>query len=121
MEAMHRPFDSEEIITLARLEELLPEWKGLWSSAQHCTPFQFAEWIVWWWRWFGAGRLTALALRDGKRLVAIVAGAVRDGTGAAEFDFLRGQERYKYFWGAEDRPTYRCLLQRGALNSAPAA
>lgn len=25
-------------------------------------------------------------------------------------DFLRGQERYKYLWGAEDEPTYRRIL-----------
>jgi CelD/BcsL family acetyltransferase involved in cellulose biosynthesis len=30
--------------------------------------------------------------------------------GAREFDFLRGQEAYKYRWGAHDRPTFtRCL------------
>ena len=92
MEAMHRPFDSAEIITLARLEELLPEWKGLWSSAQHCTPFQFAEWIIGWWRCFGAGRLAVLTLGDGKRLVALVAGAVREGrsTDRAIFELLGG-------------------------------
>ena len=32
--------------------------------------------------------------------------AIRDGV--SEFDFLRGQEAYKYAWGAKDRPTYRC-------------
>ncbi|MDB6088018.1 MAG: glycosyl transferase group 1 [Gammaproteobacteria bacterium] len=31
--------------------------------------------------------------------------AVRDGD--REFDFLRGRERYKYLWGAVDRPQYR--------------
>jgi CelD/BcsL family acetyltransferase involved in cellulose biosynthesis len=31
--------------------------------------------------------------------------------GASEFDFLRGQERYKYLWGAEDCPTYGRLLR----------
>jgi CelD/BcsL family acetyltransferase involved in cellulose biosynthesis len=30
--------------------------------------------------------------------------------GAAEFDFLRGRERYKYLWGARDRPTARLRL-----------
>jgi CelD/BcsL family acetyltransferase involved in cellulose biosynthesis len=92
MEAMNRDFDSEEISTSARLEELLPEWKALWSSARHSTPFQFPEWIVWWWRCFGAGRLAVLALRDGKRLVAIVPGAVRDRTApdGAVFELLGG-------------------------------
>ena len=31
--------------------------------------------------------------------------AVREG--AREFDFLRGQESYKYEWGAVDKPAYR--------------
>lgn len=30
--------------------------------------------------------------------------------GFAVADFLRGRERYKYFWGAEDRPTFRRRL-----------
>lgn len=30
--------------------------------------------------------------------------------GIAIADFLRGQERYKYFWGAEDTPTFRRIL-----------
>jgi CelD/BcsL family acetyltransferase involved in cellulose biosynthesis len=32
------------------------------------------------------------------------------GEGFAIADFLRGRERYKYFWGAEDRPTFRRRL-----------
>jgi CelD/BcsL family acetyltransferase involved in cellulose biosynthesis len=32
--------------------------------------------------------------------------------GAHEFDFLRGQERSKYFWGACDRPCYGRMLNR---------
>jgi CelD/BcsL family acetyltransferase involved in cellulose biosynthesis len=32
--------------------------------------------------------------------------------GAREVDFLRGQERYKYFWGARDRPSYGRMLKR---------
>ena len=30
--------------------------------------------------------------------------------GVSAVDFLRGQERYKYLWGAEDEPTYRRIL-----------
>jgi CelD/BcsL family acetyltransferase involved in cellulose biosynthesis len=30
--------------------------------------------------------------------------------GAVSFDFLRGQEKYKYLWGAEDTPTVRRQL-----------
>jgi CelD/BcsL family acetyltransferase involved in cellulose biosynthesis len=32
--------------------------------------------------------------------------------GKRRFDFLRGQERYKYEWGAEDEPIYRILVER---------
>ncbi|MDB5038807.1 MAG: glycosyl transferase [Bacteriovoracaceae bacterium] len=30
----------------------------------------------------------------------------------AAFDFLRGREAYKYFWGAEDTMNYRCEIRR---------
>jgi CelD/BcsL family acetyltransferase involved in cellulose biosynthesis len=36
--------------------------------------------------------------------------AVREG--AHEVDFLRGQERFKYFWGASERPCYGRMLSR---------
>jgi CelD/BcsL family acetyltransferase involved in cellulose biosynthesis len=32
--------------------------------------------------------------------------------GAAEFNFLRGRESYKYLWGATDRPCYRRRIER---------
>jgi CelD/BcsL family acetyltransferase involved in cellulose biosynthesis len=32
--------------------------------------------------------------------------------GRRVFDFLRGQEPYKYEWGAADQPIYRLLVQR---------
>ena len=34
--------------------------------------------------------------------------------GVRRFDFLRGQERYKYEWGAVDEPIYRLLVTRDA-------
>lgn len=40
----------------------------------------------------------------------ILADAVREGCTAA--DFLRGRERYKYHWGAVDRPMFRRVLTR---------
>ena len=36
------------------------------------------------------------------------------GEGAREFDFLRGRERFKYSWGARDRPCYGRMLRRSA-------
>jgi CelD/BcsL family acetyltransferase involved in cellulose biosynthesis len=43
-------------------------------------------------------------------VAAAVEAALR--RGAAEFDFLRGQEPYKYRWGARDRPTETLRLLR---------
>ena len=40
-----------------------------------------------------------------------VRAAIREG--AAEFDFLRGREAYKYRWGAQDHPVYRRRLWHG--------
>jgi CelD/BcsL family acetyltransferase involved in cellulose biosynthesis len=34
--------------------------------------------------------------------------------GRRRFDYLRGEERYKYEWGAVDEPIYRLLVTRGA-------
>jgi CelD/BcsL family acetyltransferase involved in cellulose biosynthesis len=34
------------------------------------------------------------------------------GENALEVDFLRGRERYKYFWGARERPCYGRMLKR---------
>jgi CelD/BcsL family acetyltransferase involved in cellulose biosynthesis len=39
------------------------------------------------------------------------------GRGAAELDFLRGQEAYKYRWGARDRATSRLRLTPGAASA----
>jgi CelD/BcsL family acetyltransferase involved in cellulose biosynthesis len=36
------------------------------------------------------------------------------GEGAREFDFLRGRERFKYLWGARERPCYGRMLDRVA-------
>ena len=33
------------------------------------------------------------------------------------FDFLRGNEPYKYRWGAVDRPNMRLLISRGAYGN----
>jgi CelD/BcsL family acetyltransferase involved in cellulose biosynthesis len=38
----------------------------------------------------------------------------RIAAGRRRFDFLRGNEPYKYEWGAVDEPIYRLLVQRGA-------
>ena len=45
---------------------------------------------------------------------------VRIAAGKRRFDFLRGQERYKYEWGAVDEPIYRILVERAAVTSLAA-
>jgi CelD/BcsL family acetyltransferase involved in cellulose biosynthesis len=41
----------------------------------------------------------------------------RIAAGRRRFDFLRGQERYKYEWGAVDEPIYRVLVERAPVGS----
>jgi CelD/BcsL family acetyltransferase involved in cellulose biosynthesis len=43
-------------------------------------------------------------------LAAVIEAALR--RGAAEVDFLRGREPYKYRWGVRDRPTMRRRVTR---------
>jgi CelD/BcsL family acetyltransferase involved in cellulose biosynthesis len=49
----------------------------------------------------------------------LVAYAIEDaiGLGAAEFDFLRGDEAYKYGWNASERSTVRLVFGRRSLRS----
>ncbi len=49
-------------------------------------------------------------------LAEVIQQSMREG--ATEFDFLRGQERYKYRWGARDRLTYRRVLHSRARGGA---
>lgn len=50
----------------------------------------------------------------GNQLVAHAMAAAR-AEGAAVFDFLRGQEPYKYRWGAKDVPTFSRRLYRDSV------
>jgi CelD/BcsL family acetyltransferase involved in cellulose biosynthesis len=50
---------------------------------------------------------------DGLGLGTILIGhaiAEAERAGATQFDFLRGQESYKYHWGGIDRPSFARLL-----------
>jgi CelD/BcsL family acetyltransferase involved in cellulose biosynthesis len=50
--------------------------------------------------------------------VMVVGGVVEDvlRRGARRLDFLRGRESYKYWWGAQDRQTFRRVLKVPPLN-----
>jgi hypothetical protein len=58
--------------------------------------------------------------RDLSPGVLLVAGYIRRALaeGARRFDFLRGNEPYKYEWGATDEPIQRLLVRRDAARGA---
>ena len=60
-----------ELTILDELEALRPQWLELWRRSSTATPFQSPAWIIPWWKHFGSGRLCALAVNDGQRLVAL--------------------------------------------------
>jgi CelD/BcsL family acetyltransferase involved in cellulose biosynthesis len=51
--------------------------------------------------------------------VVLIAGLVRRAleAGAKRFDFLRGDESYKYEWGAVDEPVQRLLVRRDEVRA----
>ena len=62
------------------------------------------------------------AARDLSPGVLFIAEAIRHAleTGQREFDFLRGNEPYKYEWGSADEPIQRLLVRRDAPTEAGA-
>ncbi|TAK10199.1 MAG: GNAT family N-acetyltransferase [Candidatus Manganitrophaceae bacterium] len=63
--------DLEEVTTVEALEALRPEWSALYERCAGATPFQSPEWLLSWWKCFGAGQLWVLVLRRGGRLVGL--------------------------------------------------
>src|ERR1051325_8716747 len=53
------------------LESLRTGWLELWKSSSTATPFQSPDWLIPWWKHFGAGRLCVLAMHEGARLVGV--------------------------------------------------
>jgi CelD/BcsL family acetyltransferase involved in cellulose biosynthesis len=49
-------------------------------------------------------------------LEAVIRDALAEGR--SRVDFLRGREKYKYAWGAQDQPTFRVIVQKPALEHA---
>jgi CelD/BcsL family acetyltransferase involved in cellulose biosynthesis len=62
--------------------------------------------------YYGGGFLPAVRTLSPGTLLTAYAIETAAAEGAAEFDFLRGDEPYKYRWGAVDRPTERLCLWR---------
>ncbi|GAC1341235.1 MAG: GNAT family N-acetyltransferase [Myxococcales bacterium] len=81
------------LTTAAELEAIRGEWAALNGSARAGCLFLGPEWLIPWWKHFGAGReLRAIALRDGAALVGLLplfAERVRlGGVGAQRLAFL---------------------------------
>jgi CelD/BcsL family acetyltransferase involved in cellulose biosynthesis len=60
-----------EIETAEELVSLRSEWLALWRRSSAATPFQSPDWLIPWWKYFGAGRLCVLVLTEDTRLVGI--------------------------------------------------
>lgn len=54
------------------LMALEPEWRTLWASDAHATPFQSPEWLLPWWRQFGQPELAAVVIRRRAKLVCLL-------------------------------------------------
>ena len=46
----------------------------------------------------------------------VIADSINDGL--SEFDFLRGPEEYKYYWGAVDKRVLRLIINRPILKNS---
>ncbi|MCP8938927.1 GNAT family N-acetyltransferase [Alsobacter sp. SYSU M60028] len=53
------------------LQGLAAEWDALWRRCPDATPFQSPSWLLPWWRSFAPGELATVAVRRGRRLVAL--------------------------------------------------
>lgn len=60
-----------EIGCVNEFESLRDEWLALWKRSSTSTPFQSPDWLIPWWKYFGAGQLCVLAVTDDSRLVGL--------------------------------------------------
>ena len=60
-----------EIESVDELDSIYADWLALWSSLPAATPFQSPDWLIPWWKHFGAGRLRVLVLLNKERVVGI--------------------------------------------------
>lgn len=61
-----------EIVAPSDLLRLEREWAELWLRCPRVTPFGHPSWLLAWVRHYAPGRCSAVALRDGRRLVALL-------------------------------------------------
>ena len=60
-----------EVESADGLESLRADWFALWKRSATSTPFQSPDWVIPWWKHFGAGQLCVLALSEESRLVGL--------------------------------------------------
>ena len=60
-----------EIESLDELDSIRADWLALLNNSPAATPFQSPDWLIPWWKHFGAGRLRVLVLLNQERMAAI--------------------------------------------------
>ena len=60
-----------EIKSLDELEAIRTDWVALWRRSPAATPFQSPDWLIPWWKHFGAGQLRVLVLTNEQRVLGI--------------------------------------------------
>jgi len=63
--------EAEIIRDVAGLENLVPEWWGLWRKTPATTVFQTPAWILPFWQVFAPGKVCSIAIRVGQRLAGL--------------------------------------------------
>jgi CelD/BcsL family acetyltransferase involved in cellulose biosynthesis len=53
------------------LDVIKYEWEILCDKWAYCTPFQYPQWLISWWKYFGGSSFKALSIRDEGILVAL--------------------------------------------------
>ncbi len=54
-------FHIEEYTDAKYLEILKDEWHNLCETCIYCTPFQYPQWIIPWWKHFGGSDLKVVS------------------------------------------------------------
>src|SRR5687767_5531930 len=72
------PLEVDELVSMADLVRLRPEWDRLFEDGARATPFQAPEWLLPWLAHFGADGLWTLVARRGGRLVGVAPLRVED-------------------------------------------
>ncbi len=69
---MPDPFTLHILRTTSEFNALAPEWRTLWQSDPHATPFQRPEWLLPWWHHFSQPDLYVVCVRQAGVLVGLL-------------------------------------------------